>query len=267
MRTRIVNRDHAHTPYITLNTHECEACWECIDCCPNHVIGKINLPWHKHAVIVSPDSCTGCLKCVKRCPAQALTRNGVNQPSKLSHPRGLRSRFIINNLLLLMAIATIVTGVTIQTAFHMGSHQPSHHGRTETMTSNLSYETQRGFDSMKEVWGISYHGWSLLHKVSIVALSLLMVLHFYYHWDWYRNLFRQRKASRTIQPLILTILFLIVALTGIIPWIIDSTGGSASLRFMLIEIHDKVTLLLILFLLFHMLQKIQWFSSASRKLN
>jgi len=35
--------------------------------CPNQVINKIDLPWHKHALIVKPDACIGCLNCVNIC--------------------------------------------------------------------------------------------------------------------------------------------------------------------------------------------------------
>ncbi|RPJ62419.1 MAG: 4Fe-4S dicluster domain-containing protein [Dehalococcoidia bacterium] len=64
--------------YISLNTRLCRACWKCVEACPQGVIGKSNLPFHKHARIDKPDDCKGCLKCVKACSQQAITvcRNG-----------------------------------------------------------------------------------------------------------------------------------------------------------------------------------------------
>ena len=41
--------------------------------CSNQVINKIDLPWHKHALIVEPDSCTGCLNCVSICQYNAYS--------------------------------------------------------------------------------------------------------------------------------------------------------------------------------------------------
>ncbi len=64
---------HSTTEYISLNSHLCEACWQCIEACPNSVIGKIDMPFHKHARIENPDKCQGCRKCIKVCPQQAIT--------------------------------------------------------------------------------------------------------------------------------------------------------------------------------------------------
>jgi len=65
----------AHPPFIQLNTHNCEACWKCLDVCPKQVFGRINIFFHKHAKIVAPQKCTGCMKCVKVCAYGALTTN------------------------------------------------------------------------------------------------------------------------------------------------------------------------------------------------
>jgi 2-oxoglutarate ferredoxin oxidoreductase subunit delta len=57
-----------------LDTRKCQACWKCLAACPNHAIGKIDLPWHKHALIIAPQKCTGCLACIKICQPRAYTR-------------------------------------------------------------------------------------------------------------------------------------------------------------------------------------------------
>lgn len=75
MRTRSSNHSHKQTTFIILDTHKCKACWDCMNHCPNQVIGKIDLPWHKHAKIVNPGSCNGCLKCVKACTQGALQKS------------------------------------------------------------------------------------------------------------------------------------------------------------------------------------------------
>lgn len=61
------------TKYIRLDRSKCRACWECLEACPNDVINRINLLFHKHAVIGKPDLCKGCLKCVRACLYQAIT--------------------------------------------------------------------------------------------------------------------------------------------------------------------------------------------------
>jgi Uncharacterized Fe-S center protein len=56
-----------HTKYVWANPQKCGACWKCIKVCPQQVIGKVGLLWHKHIVIKNPDNCTGCKKCIQVC--------------------------------------------------------------------------------------------------------------------------------------------------------------------------------------------------------
>jgi len=65
--------EHTRTAYILLDTGKCKACWKCLEKCSNNVIGRINLPWHKHARISNDSICTGCLKCVNACAFNALS--------------------------------------------------------------------------------------------------------------------------------------------------------------------------------------------------
>jgi NAD-dependent dihydropyrimidine dehydrogenase PreA subunit len=60
------------TRFIELDTHLCKACWDCIDACQQDVIGKIGLPFHRHAGIKNAANCKGCKKCVLACRAGAL---------------------------------------------------------------------------------------------------------------------------------------------------------------------------------------------------
>jgi 2-oxoglutarate ferredoxin oxidoreductase subunit delta len=63
------------TRFISLDTHACEACWQCVEACPSEVLGRITIGrLHRHARIADADACTGCLACVRVCEAGALTR-------------------------------------------------------------------------------------------------------------------------------------------------------------------------------------------------
>jgi 2-oxoglutarate ferredoxin oxidoreductase subunit delta len=59
------------TGHIALDRSACDACWACLEACPNDVFGKVGL--HRHAVIRDRDACTGCTACVEECEAGALT--------------------------------------------------------------------------------------------------------------------------------------------------------------------------------------------------
>ncbi|MBN1369419.1 MAG: ferredoxin family protein [Dehalococcoidaceae bacterium] len=73
MRTHRSTKRHNETKYISINTRLCKACWECIESCPKGVIGKVNLPFHKHARIDNAEGCQGCHQCVTVCQQQAIT--------------------------------------------------------------------------------------------------------------------------------------------------------------------------------------------------
>jgi len=74
------NRRHRanSTKFINLDARKCEACWECVKACKNETLGKVDLFFHRHALIVNPDKCTGCLRCVKACKYRALTAISIS---------------------------------------------------------------------------------------------------------------------------------------------------------------------------------------------
>lgn len=66
------------TLFVGLDTGKCEACWECLNVCDKNVIGRINLPWHKHVKFVSGSECIGCMKCLKICTVNAIFKLSQN---------------------------------------------------------------------------------------------------------------------------------------------------------------------------------------------
>jgi NAD-dependent dihydropyrimidine dehydrogenase PreA subunit len=74
MRQGFFKREHTSTAFVLLDTKKCIACWKCLEVCSNNVIGRINMPWHKHVKFINESSCTGCLKCVKICETTAISK-------------------------------------------------------------------------------------------------------------------------------------------------------------------------------------------------
>jgi len=69
------------SPFITLDRSRCEACWECVAACPESVLGKIDVWFHRHSVVNAGDRCVGCGRCVTACTAGALSyRDGSRRP-------------------------------------------------------------------------------------------------------------------------------------------------------------------------------------------
>ncbi|MDP4209709.1 MAG: 4Fe-4S binding protein [Bacteroidota bacterium] len=74
MNLNFLKHENRTSKYVLFDPGKCRACWICIGNCPHKVIGRVNLPWHKHALIVNGNKCTGCLKCVKVCPYGAFSK-------------------------------------------------------------------------------------------------------------------------------------------------------------------------------------------------
>jgi len=154
--------------------------------------------------------------------------------------------FAVNLALLFSGLITAFSGILLQIKFHI-----NHIGNGV---------------SNDHVFGIGYSEWSAIHKTSIVVFSLFMIFHIYLHWKWYKAIINKRLFAKNKQVLTLTIIFLLVAITGFIPWIIYSTGAGDTEREAFIEIHDKLAILLSVYLLLHITKRLKWFLLTWKKL-
>lgn len=105
------------TNYVAMNPSHCVACWQCVEQCPKHVIGKVGFLWHKHAAFCDADACIGCKKCIKVCPEKVffVPEEGFKVPS---FGQRLRSKLMVESLLPLLLLAVVVTGVGLHIARH-----------------------------------------------------------------------------------------------------------------------------------------------------
>jgi ferredoxin len=81
-RLHLSLRGHLKTKYIKLDPSKCQACWKCVEACPNHVLGKAILYKHRHAHVDHADACKGCKKCVCICPNKAILYKYVSHSHK-----------------------------------------------------------------------------------------------------------------------------------------------------------------------------------------
>lgn len=70
---------HNTTNYIHIDRARCIGCFQCVDVCPKGVLGKVNLPLHKHVHVDHPDQCVGCFACLSCCPAQAIQKRACSK--------------------------------------------------------------------------------------------------------------------------------------------------------------------------------------------
>jgi 2-oxoglutarate ferredoxin oxidoreductase subunit delta len=263
MKSRFINSKS--TVYVQLDTQKCVACWECQEICPHDVIGKVNMPWHKHAKFVKPDACTGCLNCVNTCQHSAFSLiNRANYPTN-KQQRKFINQFLLNNLLLIFGIFMIFSGLSLQIGYHMsGSNKQNGSGKSEYIQS-MTYEQVNEIDTNRTVCGLNYQNWSTIHKFSIVFFSLLMIYHIYVHWKWYKRIISKHLVSKNIQVFTLSVLFILVTCTGLIPWFIQLSGGAVFSRFIMIEIHDKLALILVIFIILHIIKRKKWFTTVYKQ--
>ena len=154
--------------------------------------------------------------------------------------------FSINLGLLLFGSAMVFSGVLIQLSYHMGDHGE--------------------IDKSHLVLGLNYFNWSDLHLISIILVSIGMVFHIALHWKWYKTVILKKKlVVRNQQAVILTIVFVLVAVTGYISWFIKLSGGPDLSRKFYIEIHDKITWVLLGYLIFHVTKRFKWYLTAFEK--
>jgi hypothetical protein len=161
--------------------------------------------------------------------------------------RRLVASLATNLGLLLVGAAMAFTGLLIQFKYHMG-----HHGKS---------------DANAVVLGLDHPGWSNAHRIAIVAVSVLAILHIALHWTWYGTVLRKRLFSKNLLSVTLTIVFGLAAITGYVPWLAGLAGASATIRRGFVEVHDKLALVLFACLLVHVAKRATWFVHAFKKLN
>lgn len=155
-------------------------------------------------------------------------------------------RFIVNLGLFIFGIITAFSGMLIQIKYHMGNH------------GNIAINDF--------VLGLNYHDWSVVHKISIVLLSLFAIYHIYQHRKWYKVVISKRLFAKNQQVLIFSLLFVLLAITGLTPWFIDLLKGDEMQRKVFIEIHDKLAIILVVYLMLHIIRRMKWFFTTFDKL-
>ena len=155
-------------------------------------------------------------------------------------------KYITNIGLFVFGIFTMFSGLLIQVKYHIGNHN-------QIITNQI-------------VFNLDYKGWSNFHKISIVIFSLLMIFHFYQHWKFYKIVFTKKIITKNKQVIVLTLVFVFVAITGFIPWFIDVLNGNEIIRKSIIEVHDKLAIILTIYLILHIKKRIKWFLTTLKSL-
>lgn len=125
----------------------------------------------------------------------------------------------------------------------------------------LIYHT--GLPYKETTLGLNGYFWTDIHKV-FAAISLILIsIHLYLHIDWFKKLFTGKLKNKfKKRNLTLVIVFLLTAITSIIPWLILGDTEGAKL---FLGIHNKLGLLLIVFFAIHLLGYFKWLTNMTKK--
>ena len=126
-----------------------------------------------------------------------------------------RSQRITDLLLIPVSIASVITGFGLHVA---------------------------GKNAPHEVW----EQWAAAHVVATVLFLVLGFFHIKHHWAWYKSLFSKGIGKKSRVTLLLTIVFLLLVITGIVLIVaIDGPNSTAG------NLHYIFGLLLTILSLWH----------------
>ncbi|MBN1533777.1 MAG: DUF4405 domain-containing protein [Spirochaetes bacterium] len=161
------------------------------------------------------------------------TENATNTPRALSEVA--RRNFCVNMANLLPFLLLAATGLVLQSEYHL--HR---------------------LPCCTPVLGLQKGGWLLLHKLFAVVSLAGCTLHCLLHRRWIAAAFRRRMQRRTVPSRITRYLLVVsipTALTALVSWFFLGPGHG---RFMLVEIHDKLALVLTILFLLHLATRTGW---------
>lgn len=95
----------------------------------------------------------------------------------------VRTLFLTDFLLLITFVPSSATGFIL----HWAGHQNYH-----------------------ELW----HNWAVAHVISTLLLTILVAIHIYGHWGWYKSLFKGGIKNKSRVTIVVSILFVVLTISG-----------------------------------------------------
>jgi hypothetical protein len=159
--------------------------------------------------------------------------------------RAPETNFYLNLLNLAPFVILAITGLALQVNYHM-----------------------RGVPYGYQIMGLNRHGWLMLHKLSAVmsltGITAHCLLHRKYITATTGRIIARRSFSKVLVSYHLFILYALSALTALLSWIFSGPGHGG--RSHLVEIHDKLTLLLIILAAAHIISRSGWMWKVGKKI-
>ncbi len=142
----------------------------------------------------------------------------------------MRSRRMLNFGLLGTGLASMVSGLLIQTNYHM------HHGFEDRST--------------RIVWGLGYSTWTVIHQVCSALMLVIVAWHLWLNRKPLLALLKRASQWRR-QAFIFFALFMFAVVTAVAAWIAGTLLDSKTVERGLVEIHDKLVIPMSVLMVMH----------------
>lgn len=151
--------------------------------------------------------------------------------------------FIVNIALLVSGIAMSISGLIIQCYYHV--------------LKNTAESCLFALDRMD---------WNAIHIWTSLAFLIAVIYHVWAHRKWYANVLKRHLLARHRPTMLLTALTFAVVVSGFIPLFILYSEGSLTLRFSIIEVHDKIAIFFFIVLLRHTIKRFKWYATTRERI-
>ncbi len=156
--------------------------------------------------------------------------------------------YILDISILVAFSLLMINGILMQVIYHMNHNDPNY----------------------VFLW-FNKNGWLLSHKILSVSVFAGITIHVFLHFNWIKDVFlNKRLLSKNFKNKSLAFLFIVFYFSGIlsfVSWFANNqiTGYNYELRHFILEIHDKITILLIILFAFHFINKLKWLLNTSKQ--
>lgn len=159
----------------------------------------------------------------------------------LRNNRKWQKTVFVNTALLVVGATTSISGLIIQCHYHL-----------------LKSANESAF------WGLNRSEWNAIHVWTSLFFFLITIYHLSAHRKWYENVFKQRILAKHRPTILLTVLMIIVTLSGLMPLFIQCLDGNSIARSSIIEIHDKIAILFLIVVFRHTIKRFKWYANIIR---
>ena len=155
--------------------------------------------------------------------------------------------YYVDVVILILFVGLAYTGMLLQIVYHMKEHS-----------------------SDFLVMGLNRSGWLAIHKILSVMNSLGIGLHIILHLDWFKAVIKKRlflkRSFKKKMSFYLFIVYSITTVVGFVSWFFNNSlmGYNPVLRYALVEIHDSISIVLVMMLCGHLITSTRWLLNTTR---